>query len=97
MLKILYIYISRDDKNKIKLGAPDKPLALVYRNRCIPIPNRAVFEVSDHDMYIKTYLTPSVMAKIKCPENKSNILSNFYDSETIWILKEGVLYLLSSF
>ena len=79
-------------KNKIKLGAPSEPLALTHRNRKVPVLEEIKFEVSDHGIFIKTHLKKSVMAHVKFPANKIIALSNYHESETMWILKETTLY-----
>ena len=85
------IYISRDDKNKIKVGTPGEPLALAQKKRMIKVPTKIDLSIADHDLCIKTHLTLSVMANINCPANKSPALGNFYDSETVMILKESAV------
>ena len=52
------------------------------------MPEAVKFEVSDHDRWIKAHLEPSLMANFKFPSNKSIVLRNYCDFETMWILKE---------
>ena len=76
----------------MKIGAPGEHLALSQRKRKVCMPNAIKFEVLDHDMCIKTYLVPRVITKINCPVNRSNSFKKNYDSETVMILKEGLLH-----
>ena len=89
--------MSRDDKNKIKIGAPGELLALAHRKRKVVVPRNIVFEVSDHNICKKTHLIPSVIAVHKCLSNKSSSLNNYNDYETIIILKKGTIYPSNAF
>ena len=84
--------ITRDDKNKIKVGAPGEPLALSHKTRQCFVPSDLQFEASDHDMCIKTHFICSLMGKINWPEDNSISLGNYYDMDVTMILKEGALY-----
>jgi len=84
--------IVRDDKNKMKVGAPGEPLALSHKTRKCFVPNNLQFEASDHDMCIKTHFVCSLFGLINWPENNSIALGNYYDMNVTMILKEGALY-----
>ena len=55
------------------------------------------FEAADHDMQIKTKLTPSFMFNIDSPDNNSNKLGNLQKGNVTTILKESAIDLSSSF
>ena len=90
-------FVSRDDKNKIKVGSPGDPLALANTRRRAFVVKDVKFEASDHDMCIKTHLSPTVMFDINPPENGSNKLGNFYNGTVTTMLKESAIDMSSAF
>ena len=79
----LFMYISRDGKNKIKVGTPNELLAMTNKSRKIIVPKHAKFAAADHDMGKKSLLVPSVMGLYSCPTNKSPSLTNHYKIEAL--------------
>ena len=53
------LFISIDDKHKIKVGEPNCPVASAERGRRVPTRSDEVFTVMDHD-FTKFGLIPSV-------------------------------------
>ena len=61
------VFVSLDDKHKIKLGEPNYPVAASERGRRVPVREDEHFVVADHD-FTKFSLVPSVIFLINVPE-----------------------------
>ena len=72
-------YISRDDKNKIKVGSLGELSALAQKRRVLKVLIKLDLSVADYILCIETYLTLLVIANIQYSTNKSSALSNFCD------------------
>ena len=67
------VFVSLDDKHKIKLGGPNYPVAASERGRRVPVREDEHFVVADHD-FTKFSLVPSVIF-VKCSWYTGNICS----------------------
>ena len=65
------MFISIDDKHRIKVGEPGYPVAAAERGRRVPVREDEYFTVGDHD-FTKFSLIPSVVFIIDIPEEISD-------------------------
>ena len=79
------IFLSIDDKHKVKIGEPDVPVASDERWRPVIVPVGSQLLAADHD-FTKFSIVPSV---ILCPDIPEKITGSWYDSQVMVMLKEG--------
>ena len=59
--RTLSMFVSLDDKHRVKVGEPGRPNAAVERGRRVLVGTNEIFEVSDHD-FCKFSIIPSVFS-----------------------------------
>ena len=79
------LFVSLDDKHRIKVGEPDYPVASAERGRRVIVRSGTTFEVGDHD-FTKYSIIPSVAFFIDVPENVSD---SWYNGQVYVLLKEA--------
>jgi hypothetical protein len=62
------LFVSLDDKHKVKVGEPGNPVAAVERGRRVIVNGQDTFVVGDHD-FCKFSIVPSVTFQINIPES----------------------------
>ena len=83
----LAIFVSLDDKHRIKVGEPNYPVAAAERGRRVLVGQNETFEVGDHD-FTKFSLIPSVSFTINIPES---IEGSWYEGAVHVGYKDAVL------
>ena len=73
----LAVFVSLDDKHRIKIGEPNYPVAAAERGRRVLVGPNETFEVADHD-FTKFSVVSSVSFVIKIPET---VEGSRYESE----------------
>ena len=74
------VFLSIDDKHKIKVGEPNCPVAAAERGRRVPVRSDEFFSVADHD-FTKFGIVPSVAFIIDIPDE---ITDSWYHGEYIY-------------
>lgn len=80
------IFVSVDDKHRIKVGEPGFPLAAVERGKEVIVSMRETFVVGDHD-FAKFSLIPSVTLLVNIPETFSG---SWYEGQVFIGFKDAV-------
>ena len=80
------VFISIDDKHRIKIGEPGYPVAAVERGRQVIVSQSQIFAVGDHD-FTKFSLIPSVALQIDIPEKFEG---SWYRGKVLIGLKDAV-------
>ena len=75
LFRDLAMFVSLDDKHRIKIGKPNYPVAAAERGRRVLVAQSETFEVGDHD-FTKFSIIPSVSFIITIPES---IDGSWYD------------------
>ena len=83
----LAIFVSLDDKHRIKVGEPNYPVAAAERGRRVLVGQNETFEVGDHD-FTKFSLIPSFSFIINIPES---IEGSWYEGAVHVGYKDAVL------
>ena len=81
------LFISMDDKHRIKIGEPNLPLAAAECGRRVLVSCDSTFEVGDHD-FAKFSIIPSVTFIIKIPEELDG---SWYEGEVHVGFKDAIL------
>ena len=77
----LAMFVSLDDKHRIKVGKPNYPIAAAERGRQVLVGPNEMFEVGDHD-FTNFSIIPSVSFMIKIPETNDD---SWYDGgNNLW-------------
>ena len=79
------IFLSIDDKHKVKIGEPDVPVASAECGRQVIVPVGSQLLAADHD-FTKFSIVPSV---ILCTDIPEEISGSWYDGKVMVMLKEG--------
>ena len=80
------MFVSLDDKHRIKVGEPEFPVAVAERGRRVLVSRDATFEVGDHD-FTRMSIVPSVCFIIDIPKS---VKSSWYNGKVCVGLKEAV-------
>ena len=86
LLKSTAIFLSIDDKHKIKIGEPGFPVAAADRGKQVIVSRDTTFAVGDHD-FTKMGIMPSVSLLVDIPEN---IEGSFYHGKVFVCCKDAV-------
>ena len=87
LFRDLAMFISLDDKHRIKMGEPNYPVAVAECGRRVLVAQKETFEVGDHD-FTKFSIIPSVSFIITIPES---IDGSWYDGHVYVGYKDAVL------
>ena len=79
------VFLSIDDKHRVKVGEPDLPVASAEHGHQVIVPVGSQLLSSDHD-FTKFNIIPSVVLQIEIPEEFSGL---WYDGQVMVMLKEG--------
>ena len=79
------MFVSLDDKHRIKVGKPGFPVAAAERGRRVLVGHDSSFEVGDHD-FTRFSIVPSVCFIINIPES---VESSWYTGKVLVGLKEA--------
>ena len=82
----LAVFVSLDDKHRIKIGEPNYPVAACERGGRVLVAKNETFEVGDHD-FTRFLVIPSVSFIIKIPET---IEGSWYEGEVHVAYKDAV-------
>lgn len=88
------IFISYDDKAKIKFGEPGHLLCTGVRGRQAIVPTTSTLAAEDHDVNNKGSITPSVILDVDIPKEPYD---SFYRGKVTSILKDSVFQPSNSF
>ena len=77
----LAMFVSLDDKHRIKVGKPNYPIAAAERGRQVLVGPNEMFEVGDHD-FTNFSIIPSVSFMIKIPETNDD---SWYDGGEVHV------------
>ena len=80
------MFVSLDDKHRIKVGEPGFPVAAAERGRRVLVGRGTTFEVGDHD-FTRMSIVPSVCFIINIPES---VGSSWYTGKVLVGLKEAI-------
>ena len=80
------MFVSLDDKHRIKVGEPGFPVAAAERGRRVLVNRDTTFEVSDHD-FTRMSIVPSVCFIVDIPES---VESSWYTGKVFVGLKEAI-------
>ena len=83
----LAVFVSLDDKHRIKVGEPNFPALAAERGRRVLVGAHVTFEVADHD-FTKFSIIPSVSLIVQIPET---IDSSWYEGVVHVGYKDAVL------
>ena len=86
LVRDLAIFVSLDDKHRIKVGEPGYPVAVAEHGRCVLMAQNETFDVGDHD-FTKFSVIPSVSFIIKIPET---IEDSWYEGEVNVSYKDAI-------
>ena len=81
------VFVSADDKSKIKFGEPNYHLAAVPRNTSGIAPTNKTMSAADHDVHNKGSFTPSVVLHMDIPEVATE---SFYKGQVHVSLKDSI-------
>ena len=79
------VFLSIDDKHKVKVGEPDLPVTSAERGRQVIVGVGSQLLAADHD-FTKFSIIPSVVLQTEIPEEFSG---SWYDGQVMVMLKEG--------
>ena len=79
------VFLSIDDKHRVKIGEPDFPVASAERGRQVIVPCGSQLLAGDHD-FTKFSVVPSVVLLTEIPEEFSG---SWYSGQVFVMLKEG--------
>ena len=79
------IFVSIDDKHRVKIGEPNFPVASAERGRQVLVPSGSQLLAGDHD-FTKFSVIPSVVLLTEIPEEFSG---SWYSGQVFVMLKEG--------
>ena len=79
------VFLSIDDKHRVKIGEPDLPVASAERGRQVVVPVGSQLLAADHD-FTKFSIIPSVILQTEIPEEFSGL---WYSGQVMVMLKEG--------
>ena len=82
LVRVYSLFISIDDKHKIKVGEPNNPVASAERGRRVPVRSDEFFTVGDHD-FTKLGIIPSVTFFIDIPDEISD---SWYHGKEVHVL-----------
>ena len=80
------VFVSLDDKHRIKIGEPGYPVSAVERGKRVMVTQNTSFEVGDHD-FTKFSLVPSVCFVIDIPDT---IEGSWYTGRPLVAFKDAV-------
>ena len=86
LFRNLSMFVSLDDKHRIKVGEPNYPVAAAERGRRVLVAENKTFEVGDHD-FTRFSIIPSVSFVITIPET---IEGSFYEGKVHVGYKDAV-------
>ena len=85
LMKDFAMFVSIDDKHRIKVGEPDCPVASAERGRQVLVGSQSLLLAADHD-FTKFSIVPSVVLFTEIP---MEISGSWYDGQVFVLFKEG--------